>query len=237
VNRPGFRAVLFDLDGTIVDSSADLAASVNHARAALGLGPLALEAVRGMIGDGMPVLLARAFAEAPALVPRAIDLFKAHYGAHLCDHTRAYPGVERALVALSGRARAIVTNKPEAFSREILSRLGLDAFFGAVVGGDSGHGRKPEPGPFRAALAALGGGLRPEDALVVGDGRNDVLGGRAAGLAVCAVGFGLGDREELRALGPDYWIESWPELPALVAAPPEPLPRPTSTSPPSTRTG
>ncbi len=215
---PRFRAVLFDLDGTLVDSTADLAAAVNHARAAAGFPPLPVAAIRAMIGDGMPALLARAVPE-PALVARAIDAFRPYYAAHLLDATKVYDGVEDALAALAaaGVALAVVTNKPGRFSREILDRLGLARYFaapGAIVGGDGPSGKKPEPGPFRAALAALGLPAAGP-ALVVGDGRNDVLGARAAGLPVCGVAWGIGDPAEIRALGPDYWVERPADLPGV----------------------
>ncbi|HVY62157.1 MAG TPA: HAD-IA family hydrolase [Planctomycetota bacterium] len=216
-SAPRFAAVLFDLDGTLVDSSEDLAAAVNHARAGLGLGPLSTERVRGHIGDGMPVLLARSLPD-PALVPRAIELFRPYYAAHLLDRTRAYEGAEAALDALAaaGVPLGVVTNKPGAFTRQILERTGLARFFGAaVVGSDDGFGKKPERGPFDAALARLGG-PPPERALMVGDGRNDVLGPRGIGMASCGVGWGIGDPAELRALRPDYWVERPGQLPGIV---------------------
>lgn len=214
------RYLLFDLDGTLVDSTADIAASVNAARAALGRSPLSIETVRAAIGDGLEVLLARLFP--PEDIPRAAEVYRAHYAAHLLDATRAYDGVEDVLERLqhAGCALGVVTNKPLRYSVAILEGLGLAPRFGAVVGGDGPEGRKPAAGPFRAALRMLGAGGGEADvrgsALAVGDGRNDVLGARAAGIRVCGALYGIGSPDEMRALEPDFTIESVRELPALV---------------------
>ncbi len=230
VPRARFDYLLFDLDGTLVDSAPDIAAAANAARAALDLPPLPEEAIRAFIGDGVDALVERAIGTSggAGALARAKEAYRAHYERGLLDRTRPYPGVERALAALrdAGRRMAVVTNKPGRWSLAILRGLGLDRYFGAVVGGDGGAGRKPSAGPFEAALRALaeaageeaGRGAAPlprERALVIGDGRNDVLGARAAGIAVCAVTYGIGDVAELRALGPDYLIESIEELPPI----------------------
>ena len=211
---PRFRHILFDLDGTLVDSTADIVAAANAARASLGLAPLPHETVRGFIGDGVDTLLAQCV-PAEHLHP-AIEAYRAHYAAHMLDTTRAYPGVEALLEDLSraGLALAVVTNKPRRYTVPMLDALGLARFFGAVVGGDGPSGRKPAPGPFLEALAALGGGRGT--ALVVGDGRNDVNGARAAGIPVCGALYGIGSPEEMRALAPDFLIQSIEELPRIL---------------------
>lgn len=211
-----YRAVIFDLDGTLIDSSEDLAGAVNHVRASLGMPALSLQLVRAYIGDGVQVLLTRALSDVN-LVPRGMETFKAYYAVHLLDRTRLYAGVPEALAALEGIPLAVVTNKTEAFSRTILERLGILGCFKAIIGSDSGHGRKPNAAPFRAAMVEIGGDLiEPANVLVVGDGRNDVLGARAAGMASCGVGWGIGDAADLREMGPDHWIDRVEELPGLV---------------------
>lgn len=203
------NAILFDLDGTLIDSAADIAAAANAARVGLGYAPLPVEEVRGAIGDGVDVLMARLVR--PEDVARGVEIYREHYARHLLDATRPYPGIERLLADLRrARRLAVVSNKPLRYSRTILEGLGLARAFGAVVGGDGPSGRKPAAGPFAEALLALA--ARPEDALVVGDGRNDVLGARAAGIAVCGVLYGIGAPDEMRALAPDLLAASVEEL-------------------------
>jgi len=210
-----FRSLAFDLDGTLIDSAADLAASVNAARAATGYAPISEATVRGYIGDGVNVLLTRAIPDA-ARIPDALAAFRAYYDVHMLDRTVVYPGVADALEALleRGARMAVVTNKIESAAKRLVQELSLAKYFGGVViGSDSGHGRKPEPGPLAAALHAMG--ARRGDALMLGDGRNDILVARAAGAASCGVGWGIGS-EEVRGMAPDLWLDRVEDLlPAL----------------------
>ena len=218
-HRMRYRYLLFDLDGTLADTLRDIAASVNAARAGIDLPPLADAAVRGCIGDGLGMLIERTIPQAHRT--QATALFRTHYAAHLLDATRAYAGIPEVLAELrkAGVKIAVVTNKPQAFAGPILEGLGLASCGEVVLGGDSPHGKKPAPEPLRFALRALGWDAEAEGlsaALVIGDGRNDILGARNAGLAVCAVGWGFGTAAELRALGPDFLIEKPAELLELV---------------------
>jgi phosphoglycolate phosphatase len=205
-----YRGLIFDLDGTLVDSLRDLAASVNFMRRELGFAPLAEEEVRGHVGDGIRLLMARTAPEAD--VEQAKKVFGAHYEKHLLDATRPYPGVAETLEELrrAGARLAVITNKPRAFAMPVLEGLGLARHLRMVLGGDSPWGRKPSPEPVRRALEDLECG--PEEALIVGDGRNDVQAARAAGVRVCGVLYGLGQPEEIRSLNPDYLIESFGEV-------------------------
>lgn len=212
--RMRYRHVLFDLDGTLVDSLADIANAVNFARAAVGYEPLGLPAVRGFVGDGMTKLLERAIPE-PAHRPRATACFKEHYAAHLADCTRPYTGMVETLDALVARGQrcAVITNKPYAFALPILDRLKLARYFPVVLGGDSTKAQKPSVEPFRVALEGLG--AAPGDfsgTLMVGDGHNDIKGARAAGVASCAVLWGFTDEALLRDLQPDSFARVPVEL-------------------------
>jgi len=212
------EALILDLDGTLIDSVADIAASVNHARTArLGLAPLGEAEIAPMIGDGVAVLLERALGPRRDL-PDIIRVYREHYAAHCLDRTRPYPGVPETLEALAARlpGRVVVlTNKPEAPTRRILERFDLARHLEAAIGGDSGHGRKPDPSAFAAARRALGDPPR-ERVLVVGDGLTDLDGGRLAGLKTCGVTYGIGAPDLVRAARPDYVIDAFPELLSLV---------------------
>ena len=200
--------LLLDLDGTLVDSLADIAASANHVRAAYGLGPLSHDAVRGMIGDGATLLLRRALTELgePVDVAAAWPIYDEHHREQCTATVELYPGVGACLEAWrhAGRKLAVVTNKPEGFARRILEHLGVDRFFGAVVGGDTTPARKPDPAPLREALRILD--VSPGDAWMVGDGLQDLRAGRAAGTRTIAALYGFRDEGSLRAEGADaYW--------------------------------
>lgn len=187
------RTLLLDLDGTLVDSVPDLAASLNRLMAARGLPPFAMPEVAGMVGDGVRVLLARAFA-ARGGAPDAQDLdaFMTDYAAHLTDATRPYPGAATALERLRGAgwSIAVCTNKPEALARGVLDGTGLLPLVSAIGGGDSFPVRKPDPGHLRATLARAGGDAAA--ALMAGDHRNDIHAARAAGIPAVFAAWGYG---------------------------------------------
>ncbi len=211
-------AVLFDLDGTLVDSARDLMDAVNAVLAEEGLRAVDLDETRAMIGDGARVLLERALARtggdpgaAPGLLPRLLALYEA--GAS--RHTRPYPGVVETLEALraAGLRLAVVTNKPERAARLVLADMGLDRYFEAVIGGDTLPRRKPDPAPVHEALRRLG--VAPDRAAMVGDNHHDVEAGRAAGLRVVAVSYGYAHRPPAE-LGADRLIDAFAELPAAL---------------------
>jgi phosphoglycolate phosphatase len=202
------RLAILDLDGTLIDSVDDLAASVNHALAALGLPLRSTAEVRGFIGEGARVLLTRAVGAHPEQVDRALDLWRDHYQAHLLDHTRPYPGVVEALAG-ARRTLAVLTNKPGPMARAILDGLGVGPRLARVVGGDEAP-RKPDPAGVLRLVAELGG--RPEDTLFIGDSRVDGETARNAGIPFVAVTWGLGARAELAALNPRAIVDRAEEL-------------------------
>ncbi|MHC5067310.1 MAG: HAD family hydrolase [Planctomycetota bacterium] len=185
-------AVLWDLDGTLVDSREDLAAAANVARAALGYEPLPVATIGSYVGNGMSKLLERSLPDEDAAgLAKAKDAFVAYYAAHCIDATPCYAGIPELLAAVSaaGIAQAVVTNKPESFSRSILAHLGLTDHFAAIVGGDGP--RKPDPAHLQLALDACG--VAAADAWMIGDHHTDIIAGRAAGCAgvgLCEWGFG-----------------------------------------------
>jgi phosphoglycolate phosphatase len=190
---PAYRHVCFDLDGTLIDSRADLAAAMNHVLAGLDRDPLPGTILDSFVGEGARRLVERALGEGASVaeVDEALARFLAYYGAHLLDATRTYPGVEALLVALGARdvICSVLTNKPEALSRTILNGLDLSGHFIAVVGGDSLPTRKPDPAGVEHLLA-LGRTSRAA-MLLVGDSAIDVRTARAARVAFCGVSWGL----------------------------------------------
>lgn len=183
-------AVLWDLDGTLVDSREDIACAGNVARAALGLEALPVTDVAAMVGDGMGALLRRLCGDDPMALGLAEAEFVAHYAEHCADRTTVYPGVAAALAAIAaaGIPQGVVTNKPLAFTRRILDATGLAGSFATVQGGDGP--RKPAPDQLYAACAELA--IDVADAWMVGDHHTDLLAGRAAGCRTAHCTWGIG---------------------------------------------
>lgn len=215
-------ALLFDLDGTLVDTAPDLSAATDHVLEAFGRPRIGLEQVRQMVGDGALALIRRGFAAsgpAPdeATLAAGHRLFLAYYADHVADTSLPFPGVVATLERLqaAGHAMAVCTNKPHRLSVMLLERLGLARFFQAVVGGDSLAVRKPDPGHITGTLAALG--HRPgAPAIMVGDSMNDVASARGAGIPVVAVSFGYTTTPPDQ-LGADRLVDHFADLPAALA--------------------
>lgn len=208
------RAILFDLDGTLVDSVPDLAAALAIVLAERGRPPLGIAAVTAMVGDGAAKLVERALAasgEGEAPLGPALDRFLALYEANATRLTRLYDGVPEVLGALAdaGWRLALCTNKPERATRAVLGALGLASHFAVVLGGDSQPTRKPDPGPLLAALDRLG--VAPSRAAMVGDHANDILAARRAGTASIFARYGYG-AATLGSLLPDAAIDRFPQL-------------------------
>lgn len=217
------RVVVFDLDGTLVDSSGDLAAAVRAAleRIAPGTPPPSLAQVRDFIGNGARVLVERSLRAAGLDRPaeEVLPVFLECYGERLLDTTDLYPGARKALDALADRRLAVLTNKPGDLSRRLLEALSLTARFERIVGGDDRPTRKPDPEGLLWILEQLGVG--PEAAVMVGDSAVDVQTGRAAG--VFTVGFSGGyDPEGLATHPPDLRLDDLGLLPAHLGAGPRP---------------
>lgn len=205
------RLLVFDLDGTLVDSREDLAYSVNHAMTAHGLPGLTLERVCEFVGDGVTMLLRRAIGPGhEPLFPAIRKTFLAHYRMHLLDHTRPYPGVAESLLEHGCDYRmAVLTNKPIAMTHDILDGLFPPGTFREVRGGDSFATKKPDPEGLFDILASEH--AAPVEALMVGDSSNDVRAGRAAGVTTCGVTYGLG-AHGYSEYPPDFRIDRFPDL-------------------------
>lgn len=190
--------IIFDLDGTLVDSLADLTEAVNRMRADFALVPLGRGEVRAMVGKGARTLVERALpGKSSAEVDQGLELFLAYNEAHLADHTVAYPGVPEmlALLRTRGMQLVVVSNKNESLCRQLLEKLGLAGYFTAIHGADSFPEQKPSPLPLLTAMGRLQ--QSAATTIVVGDSENDVLAALGSGIAVIGCHYGYGNSEEL----------------------------------------
>ncbi len=211
--------IVFDLDGTLVDSAADLTAALNAALTDAGRPAVDPATVRHLVGHGARALIERGLALSggggEAEVAHALPVFLEFYAAHVADHTRPYPGCEAALdrLAARGSTLAICTNKPVALSGALVAALGWTGRFAANLGGDSLPVRKPDPAPLLATITAAGGARATS--VFVGDTAVDVATARAAGVPVIACGFGFADRPAAD-LGADAAIDGFADLDAAL---------------------
>jgi len=207
-----FRHLIFDLDGTLVDSKADLAAATNVMLAALGLPQLTLDQIAGFVGHGARVLVQKALGETNQhLTEEGFALFMRSYSSHLLDETQVYPGLEALLYEASaqGLCLSVLTNKPEAPSRTILAGLGLAPFFPNIVGGDTLSTKKPDPQGVVYLQSQVGVDLNKT--LLIGDSRVDYETGVTAGVAVCGVSWGFG-AQDFATLAPQFLVDTPEQL-------------------------
>lgn len=209
------RTVVFDLDGTLVDTGPDLTAALNHALGVLGRRTVDEESVKEMVGLGARKLLERGLeatgAMTPELVEAGVQPFLDYYAANICVHSRPYRGIEAAMdeLAAEGVTLAICTNKPQRLSELLMDALGWKGRFAAILGADRVPQRKPHPDHVLSTIEAAGGGVR--SCAFVGDSIVDVTAAKAAGVPVVAVSFGFPDRPA-DTLGADAVIDGYGEL-------------------------
>jgi phosphoglycolate phosphatase len=205
------RALIFDLDGTLIDSKLDLALAVNAALEEMGRAPLPHEQIFSYVGQGAPSLIGRALGEGATEEEclRSLEFFIKYYSVHKLDHTVLYPGVREALDALSGMPMAILTNKPVGASRGIIKGLGLSDHFRFIYGGNSFERKKPDPLGIETILRDFG--VAPAQSMVVGDSEIDVQTARNAGTWVCGVTYGFGSHW-FGEYPPDILVDNLREL-------------------------
>ena len=205
------RALIFDLDGTLIDSKLDLALAVNAALEEMGQGPLPHEQIFSYVGQGAPSLIARALGEDATEEDclRGLEFFIKYYSVHKLDNTALYPGVRETLDTLAGMPMAVLTNKPVGASCGILQGLGLANHFRFVYGGNSFERKKPDPMGVETILREFG--TAPTQVMVVGDSEIDVQTARNAGTWVCGVTYGFGSHR-LADYPPDLLVDNLTEL-------------------------
>jgi phosphoglycolate phosphatase len=202
--------LIFDLDGTLIESKWDIATAVNLTLADLALPQRSQEEIFSFVGDGIKRLLRLAVGEEnQSRYEESLRVFRGHYLAHCLDRTQFYPGVETVLTHFARKHKAIATNKSLEYTTKIMAGLGPH-HFAYTVGGDNGYGLKPEPGMLHKIMEELQ--VNQDRAVLIGDSTNDINGGHNAGIKVCAVGYGMGNREKMAACKPDWFIEKPEEL-------------------------
>jgi phosphoglycolate phosphatase len=207
------KGVLFDLDGTLIDSKRDIAAAANSARVHFGMGALPLETVVGYVGRGIENLNRKTLGtDDPRRLAEGLEVLKAHYREHCVDHTVLYPGTRELLDNLKGCGLklGLVSNKPHEFTLITLEKLGLAPYFTVAMGADVVARKKPDPEPLLAALRKMG--VSPREAIMIGDSPVDVEAARAAGMRVGLVSHGFVPREEMSASNPDWLVDSLDEF-------------------------
>ncbi|PYR79679.1 MAG: phosphoglycolate phosphatase [Acidobacteria bacterium] len=215
--------IVFDLDGTLVDSRRDLADAANALLVERGGAPLPIDRIAAMVGEGAALLVRRALAAAglDPEPPEALQRFLALYDQRLLNHTTLYDGIAGALATLQPRADlAVLTNKPTVPSERILEGLGIARAFRWIVGGDGPFPRKPDPAALRELMRRAE--TTPDDTVMVGDSAIDVRTAHAAGVRVCLARYGFGYRLDAADLrGDELLVDSPHELPRLIGAPPD----------------
>jgi phosphoglycolate phosphatase len=209
--QASIKLLIFDLDGTLIDSLPDLVDATNQMRASFGLPPFDAEGVRRLVGQGARSLVERALPGASVeQVEEGLERFLSYNLAHIADKTRLYPGVVETLQALAalGYRQCVLSNKNVALCREVLARLGIGDFFPTVYGADSFPFRKPSPEPVLALLREYG--VATSECVLVGDSINDMAAGQGAGVVTVGCCYGYGELSELA--GADYQVQDFPSL-------------------------
>jgi 2-phosphoglycolate phosphatase len=207
------KAVLFDFDGTLIDSRKDIAAAANATRRHFGLSSLTEDEVESFVGNGVQVLLEKAMETTdPGFIQESLVYYKDFYREHCLDHTQVYPGVMELLEALRNHQvkMAVVSNKSQEFTEQILEKLSLSSFFQAALGPESTVNRKPNAEPLLTALRMIG--APTTGAVMIGDSVVDIQAGKAAGLPVGVVTQGYNSREALVTAQPDWMVDSLNEF-------------------------
>lgn len=208
------QVVIFDLDGTLVDSSIDICYAINYALEGLNVPEVTVPMTISIIGEGITRLFEKLIeihhipSDKDPLIRRFLD----HYSAHIADNTTVYHGVMDTLEALNGCPKVVISNKREDFSATLLELLGMRNYFDLVVGSDTTPEKKPSPVPIRYVLSKFG--VRPEEAVIIGDSTFDIEAGKAAGIRTIAVTYGY--RPLCLLQGADFIVDSMPDVIPLI---------------------
>ena len=206
--------IVYDFDGTLVDTFADIAGSVNLALTEMGLNPLDKKTIRGNIGSGMFNLMTRSLMKSGCNdIETSVLLFQKHYSLHLLDQTNFYPNGKEIVKYFFDKKNAILSNKPISFIEKILKALSFSKPFDSIIGGDSLDVKKPDPKGLLLMMNKFS--CSPENTLMVGDSAIDIETGKHAGVITCGVTYGLGNLDSLTNSNPDYLIDNLSQLKSL----------------------
>lgn len=205
------RLIVYDLDGTLVDTQEDIAQAVNYALESLRAPARPADEIRRFVGWGLRELMATCLATTdPSLIDRGVALFEACYRQHLLDHSRLYPGGRDALEHFKDRHQAVLTNKPNPFACDLLEGLGVGRYFVEIIAGNSGYPKKPDPTSLLALMERLG--VSAAHTILVGDSPIDIQTGRRAKVLTIVVSHGFSDEQALQAAQPDAQVKDFDAL-------------------------
>jgi phosphoglycolate phosphatase len=202
--------LIFDLDGTLVNTLEDIASSVNFTLQKLGRPVVPLDSIRQFVGDGIEMLMRRALNGRDEFLPDAVGIYKVHHSRNLLVRSRLYPSVIGVLEHFRSIPKAVISNKTSEFVQPLLDGLKISRFFHTIIGADRGLPLKPAPDAVLRVLSDVG--VPRDRTVMVGDGATDIQAGKAAGVMTCAVTYGFRSGDELREAGPDFVIHEFSEL-------------------------
>lgn len=201
------KLLIFDLDGTLIDSKRDIATSVNLTFRDVGLPEKPPETIYGYVGNGVRQLIIDSLeTDDAAQIDHSLRIFREHYLNHLLDETTLFPGITSVLHYYRKIAKAVVTNKPEPYTTKIIEGLKIDKDFDLAISAETGIPLKPHPAMILKTLKRLD--IAPSEAVMIGDSLNDIDAASAAGVRSCGVAYGFGTSDEIKSAHPDYFVET-----------------------------
>lgn len=204
--------LIFDLDGTLIDSSKSIAKTINFIRNKSNLPPLPISQIISCVGSGTDFLLEKTVGDGE--YKEKLKLFYDYYGRHLMDDLILYPGVKEILEFYKDKRKVVISNKNEIFSKIIISNLGIDKYFELIIGANSFNLPKPNPDSIFRITKILE--VQPQKTVIIGDGISDILAAKASKIISCAVGYGFAKKEQLISYSPDIFISHLKELPCYI---------------------
>lgn len=206
-----FKLLIYDLDGTLVDTAEDISRAINFMLAEFGKPERSLKEISRFVGQGVFHLVQNVTGEKdPKQIEKGIKIYRTYYGQHMLDKSKLYPGAQEFLEFFRGRKQAVVTNKPNPYSREILEALGVADYFVEIIAGDSKYPKKPDPAALLAMINREG--VTPAEAVFIGDSPVDVQTGKSASVATAALTHGFSELNEVKSASPDSIAGNFQEL-------------------------